>query len=436
MATVTLGPPAIGFSVGKARLLARSALSTGLDFSSADNSGLLTLLFGPAPQIVPEQTNYTVGPYLAYCATWSTYPGGENEGLTGHSDTLTVYGPFPREVVITSDWPTTGLSGGVCAYDFVSVGNYDGGVPAIPTRPLQIGKLQDLSWDIDLEIGGATDQITVLNELFLTNSAGNANDKACEVGLFLHSSVQATVWFASLSGSIGTWVDPQGRSWVVKDTGLGSLGIPYIVGVPVGGDVLSGTIDMRSLLVWLVGHGVLDNAHWINGFALGHETHGGFAWTRFKNGWPYRFLGGGVVASPVQPNLITAPDFSTVWSGFGWAGKSVVNGNAQFSNTSGVGSVAPYDGVTYPIAPTAGSYYEVTYTLALQSGGVRAQFGGSGASAIGVEHRGSGTFTERLLAPAGTNTLYLLPTGDAFVGTINKSVSVRGPYSTAIVGGS
>lgn len=129
-------------------------------------------------------------------------------------------------------------------------------------------------------------------------------------------------------------------------------------------------------------------------------------------------------------NIILNGTFTTntVWSGTGFSGKTISGGKANFTASP------TFDGFNQSIAPVAGKYYELTWTISGRtSGTVRPQISG-GAGTIGTDRSADGTYTERMLIATGANLfLFHLSAGP---GTLSvDDLSLVGPYNTSTVGG-
>lgn len=131
----------------------------------------------------------------------------------------------------------------------------------------------------------------------------------------------------------------------------------------------------------------------------------------------------------VPGNLIVNGTFAdtTGWTGFGYSGKSVSGGKANFVNS------IPYDGFAQDVAFVAGKYYELTYTVSgYVSGNVYVSF--IGGTQVNTTFRtANGTYTQRVLAATGnTGINFRMETS----GTLSiDDVILTGPYTTATIGG-
>lgn len=135
----------------------------------------------------------------------------------------------------------------------------------------QINNVTTLSSQFNFALTGAdlTDDFSVLHEMFLTNTQGNQNDHALEVGVYLHPCAQTLIFHfgGSLVGS-GNWTDSFGRLWTVRRNGQ------FVTAVLGNGtDILSGQFDWVGYFAFLKAAGTITGSEWFNGMALGIEPH-------------------------------------------------------------------------------------------------------------------------------------------------------------------
>lgn len=232
---------------------------------------------GPPVKVIPDRVNYTKGQYLGYLAPYSADVGGANASLVrgvDYWDALRVRPSFPNKCDIVWKWPDNPPSAGaVVGYLQVTFGNYDGGVPAVPVTPKKVSELSTFAETIGYTMSGDTANATILNEFYCTTASGNPSTKTFEIGHALHESTQAKAWFDTCT-VIGTFTDPQGRAWDVRNCGLNPAGARYIA-FRSASDYVTGVIDKLAALAWLVTKGFAVSELYINGTALGVEPHKG-----------------------------------------------------------------------------------------------------------------------------------------------------------------
>lgn len=332
---------------------------------------------------------------------------------------------FPSNIEINWSVPDAAPDlAGVYGYLAVYRGNYDGGRPPVPTTPCQVGNLTGFTEAFDLVITEAGGEFVVLNEFYLTNTAGAENDKAYEIAHWLHAPA-ATIAYFDAAEQIGTFTDPRGRAWDVANLGPNPAGADYIVFLLASrADLLSGTIDKRVALDWLVAQGVIGNHLWVNGTAIGIEPVTG-AGQAVLVSYDAVFVGdGAVISTPVEMITNGAFDTEDDWTGLWYSGKSYDYGEQRM-----VFDATPaYDGIaqTLASAPEAGKLYDLTYTITRTAGSIMPRLVG-GTNRNGAERSASGTYTERIQANTGNTTFEFLPLDDGFTGTLDN-VSLIGPY--------
>lgn len=379
-----------------------------------------------------DQQAFSANGYTAFASPWSTYPGGANSSLSRPADYQDIIrvkpSTFPDDSLIQWRWPVPG-TGVVAGYMHIARGNYDGS-DAFGWVPWQVGNITTFTETFDLETTGTAADFVVLNEFYLTTTSGNPETDAYEIGHWLHAAGAALTFF-NASALIGDYTDADGRIWEVRNTGPNPTGAAYIVFLLKSrADILSGTIDKRAALLWLVGTGLALNHLWVNGTAVGVEPYRGTGSMLVKD-YAVSFAGSGSVIPSPPTNLIVNGDFSggdANWQGFYYSGKEPSGGRAVFTNAPA------YDGIFQNVgALTSGRYYEVTFTMTRTAGSIFARLGG-GTTRNGTERNTAGTYTQRLLANTGNNLLQLDPLDSGFTGTIDD-VILTGPYTTATVGG-
>src|SRR6185312_14175343 len=114
-----------------------------------------------------------------------------------------------------------------------------------------VGSITQLSQTINLSIGGDTNGYDVLIDFFTTLAANNFTNRQHEIEVFLHTPAYAAAYVQSLL-QIGTYTDASGRAWTVA---VDKNASPHdILFMPANqANVLSGTVDIRAMLNWLVG---------------------------------------------------------------------------------------------------------------------------------------------------------------------------------------
>jgi hypothetical protein len=382
---------------------------------------------------IGDQVAYAANGYTAWSGPWSTYPGGSNDDLTTPEDyenSIRVSPEhFPNGTTLKWRWPTPG-NGLVTGYLHVAAANYDGSYE-FDWTPWQVGNITTFTETVDYTLTGDTSDATVLNEFYLTTTSGDETTDAFEIAHWLHSSSDALTWFNTKS-LIGTWTDPQGRSWTARNCGANPTGAIYIVFVP-SVDVTSGVINKKHALDWLVTQGTIPNYLWVNGTAIGVEPYRGSG-SMYIESYSTSFAGSGSVIPAGPTNRMTNGNFAssdTGWTGFWFSGKTVDTTNQRA--VWGSGSVA-FDGINQAQTFTAGKYYQVEYTINRTAGEFLARFTG-GTNRNGATRTASGTYKERLLANTGNNRISFDPGSTPFQGWLDD-IKLYGPYDTSTIDGS
>jgi hypothetical protein len=223
---------------------------------------------GPGEIVLPAKTPFTKGPHFAYAQPW----GGEAVTLTKawapHADALVInLAQFPRNTRIHWRWPpiTAGFGPGVWGYNAVMYGDYDGGPPEVPIKPIRVRDLRDLrqafSWRMSNSLGDGN----VLTEFYLRSSTTDVNAKVLELGWFFHMP-DSTRKFFDTAAPVGVFTEPSGRRWMVRIADKFCM-----FGPERPQDITSGTLDMLAALRWLQQKKRITGNEWMSGLALGVE---------------------------------------------------------------------------------------------------------------------------------------------------------------------
>lgn len=220
---------------------------------------------------IHEATNWSMGSYLLYNSPWGAGSLSQNIDYTNtttfDSDSMT------SGIVMDWRWPEIAAPSGVYNFNAISFGNYFNTVPETKIASTQINKIASLSETFDLSLGGETANYDVLTNMFLTTKAGDNSTNIYEVSIFLHTP-QYTVDYVNWSKPVGTYTG-SGHTWKVA-IGEGGTAEPSLLFMPTDTrDVLSGTIDLKGMLDYLVKQGVITGNEYFNGLGMGAEAHQG-----------------------------------------------------------------------------------------------------------------------------------------------------------------
>jgi hypothetical protein len=169
------------------------------------------------------------------------------------------------------DWsyPNTSGPGNVWAYPEVVYG-YLGGLSSYSPSgegitPIQLKNLTALTGSYNVTLHDDPTTYDVLWETHFTTSP--AAIEVCEFAILTHSPPYYTQYIESLSQK---WTyNANGFSATIYNAGSASN--PFINVRPTQGDMLSGTVDIKSIITFLIGQGVLNGNWYIEGFELGVE---------------------------------------------------------------------------------------------------------------------------------------------------------------------
>ena len=220
-------------------------------------------------------------------ADWATYQGdppgwwavqnpwGAGSLINGknYSQAIYVYAStFPNGSVISWRWPGYGNPSNAWGYPEIVYGT-QAGTWRSPDRkgppPIKIRNLAALTGSYDLSIAGDTDQYDVLWETHLT-SAPNGG-ASIEFGILLHTPSYVMSWAEGLPRRYP--YNTAGLAATILITDNGSE--PYILVLPVQGDMLTATVDIRSILNFLISRRALTGDEYISGFEIGAEPRQG-----------------------------------------------------------------------------------------------------------------------------------------------------------------
>jgi hypothetical protein len=228
---------------------------------------------GAGQLVLPAKTPFTKNAYFAYAQPW----GGETHFLlkywAPHADALRLdLKRFPNNTEVYWRWtPLKASFGpGVWGYDGVMYGDYDGGIPEQPVKPIRVRDLQELRQSFAWTLSDTFGSGNVLTEFYLRSSPTDNEAKTLEIGWLLHMPPRTRKFF-DRAKQIGTYVDPQGRKWMVRIEDKFCMFAPETTQ-----DIRSGNIDMLAALGWLRQQGRISGDEWLSGVGFGLEPVSGF----------------------------------------------------------------------------------------------------------------------------------------------------------------
>lgn len=217
--------------------------------------------------------SYAAGPYRVVNNVWNK--GGLRNGQDFTQSVTYDPATFPAGVTLQWNWP--GFKDAIWAYPEVIVGykpwDPHDGTLALTTR---VDRVRELEAHFDLAIAGNTGKFNVAIEFWLTGKPGGGPKAiTTEVMVWLHNG-----GLTPAGKKVGRYEDDDyGASIFVKKAMVDRSGDSEIrwkyVALKADADLLSGSVDLRAVLVALRKAGIIDRDDYIGGFELGAEVAGG-----------------------------------------------------------------------------------------------------------------------------------------------------------------
>ena len=177
---------------------------------------------------------------------------------------------FPDDTIYSWNYPAAS-SPSIRSFLSLQYGDYDDGDPQLPIVSSRLGDLQTLTENVGFSMTGDTAGFDVINDMFLTTTAGGGNAHADEVEVFFSTPGYTQTWLNSLA-TLGS-VSVSGINWAVY--AATANGVPDYIIVPANYATVTGSVDLASLLQYLVSDGKLSGSLYFNGMAFGVETESG-----------------------------------------------------------------------------------------------------------------------------------------------------------------
>lgn len=217
-----------------------------------------------------DNEEFSRGPYLAYMSPWNK---GNLVINKDYAESITLDPTtFPNGTKIKWDWPAKPAEG---IYNFLAIdfGNENETIVQKPIPPRRVKDLKDLSQEFELTATGLLNGFDVISEFYLTQKPGSFENKLFEIEVFLHTPAYS-YQYVSGSTPIGNY-SGSGIDWFVS-IDHGAPNGPDILFMPSDRrDVLSGHLDFKSMLDWLVNKKVISGNEYFNGMAVGVEVRQG-----------------------------------------------------------------------------------------------------------------------------------------------------------------
>ncbi len=222
---------------------------------------------------IGDAVNWTKGSYLVYLAPWGA--GSLVRGRDYWDSVTFASDPFPNGLSMSWSWPDKApTSSGVYNLNAINFGNANHTIVQTPITPLQVSAIGTLTQTQALTLGGETAKYDVITDFWLTAKAGNLDTKLFEVEVFLHTPAYSRSYVQHAT-PLGTYTDAQGRPWTMAIDKGANLAPDILIMPENGRDVLSGSVDLKGMLAWLAGHGVITGTEYFNGLSMGAEVRQG-----------------------------------------------------------------------------------------------------------------------------------------------------------------
>lgn len=226
-----------------------------------------------------NETPYQYGSYTAYISAFNT--GSLNYGSDYNEQISLSASQFPSAMTATWSFPAAGENS-IKSFIAVDYGDYYNTTALTPVDSTIISAQWALNETFNFAISGNIQGFDVITDMFLTGTPGNNATNSAEVEIFLHTPNYSKAWFSSLT-QLGT-IQISGIEWSVASGS--NNGIPDYIFMPsTQNDITSNTIDIKSMLQYLVTNGGLNDSLYFNGLSLGVETNtgsGSFALNNFS----------------------------------------------------------------------------------------------------------------------------------------------------------
>jgi hypothetical protein len=213
------------------------------------------------------------GQFMAFASPWSVYSNPQLVEGRDYINTVAYNAgdlAQAKNIQLTWRWPSVRPTNvGVCGYDHVAWGNYDGGAVRTPVTPKQVSLIEDCTIGYQVDLAGDSRNFNGLGEFYLTKTEGNAADKAVEIGWFYNAPPETVAW-TKTGQQLGTFTDRYNKAWTVSLMRSGVAGT-FIVFIPPDGKLSTGNFDAKGALTFLLTAGVVSPYWWLNGVAIGIE---------------------------------------------------------------------------------------------------------------------------------------------------------------------
>lgn len=233
---------------------------------------LLALLFAGAAHAqttIGDATPYANGSYLAYLAPFGK--GALVDGVDYSEAMIVQPATFPNNVSILWNWPAN--TSGIVNFLAVDFGDYNNTVVPAPIASKKVSAISALTETHALALAGDPSGYDAVIDLFTTSAPGSTTAKQHEIEIFLHTPAYSAGYVASVT-QIGAYTDANGVAWTVA---IDKSRLPHnILFMPADqSDIVSGTVDVKAMLAWLMSKSWVGGGEYFNGLATGVEVQQG-----------------------------------------------------------------------------------------------------------------------------------------------------------------
>lgn len=223
-----------------------------------------------------DRQAFAKGSWLAWLEPWGA--GDLVQGQHYTNSMRIIPDRFPEETSLEWAWPSTPPVSGVYNFMAINFGNYYNTKPPVPVTARKVRDIAVLKHNHKFNLAGNLNEYNVMANIWLTREAGRHDQQLFEVQVFFHAADLAKLYVRS-STPIGEYRDETGRSWLVSIDR--TRPVPDILLLPAA-DVRTGSVDIRSMLLWLRTQGVISGEEWFNGLGTGVEVTRGSGSMKFN----------------------------------------------------------------------------------------------------------------------------------------------------------
>ena len=214
-------------------------------------------------------------PWWALNSTWNK--GALVNGVDFGETIFFRENAYPDATVFQWAWPgSPPASGDTYAYPCLILGTYADQVPLTNIPALSINNINSLNMIHDIVIGGGQeDNFSVKYSSLLSPVAGPSSTPVAEIDIYLHvPSYRQAEFDAFPSNQKYAFTDSQGTAWTIIDNPGGNPH-QFVMFKTGYADILTYSVDLKSLLVQVKANGLLTGNEFFTGITLGVEPKQG-----------------------------------------------------------------------------------------------------------------------------------------------------------------